>query len=162
MKRSRLIRVIVVAGLVCFSGFAEAAVWYVHADSAATRPDGTSWAKAFPDIQSGVDAAFDDLGGEVWVGQGTYTKTRSPVVIMKQGVSIYGGFLGYEPSSMGKTPGAASPAPTKLRSMASPSPMPWRKVIIPRIAVAGYTTMLCRQRWPIAYSLLTRLITAVG
>ncbi|HUW61796.1 MAG TPA: PKD domain-containing protein, partial [Candidatus Bathyarchaeia archaeon] len=50
-------------------------VWYVKIG---TSGDGYSWATAFGTIQEGVDAAFADCGGEVWVAAGTYTADVPP------------------------------------------------------------------------------------
>jgi hypothetical protein len=54
--------------------------------------DGTEWSKAFTTIQAGIDAAFDDGGGEIWVAEGTYSESMT----LKSGVSLYGGFAGKE------------------------------------------------------------------
>lgn len=69
-----------------------------HVDSASTAPipDGQTWATAFPDIQSAVNAASGASGGEVWVAAGNYTSTADPVLAMAQGVALYGGFSGIE------------------------------------------------------------------
>ncbi|NLN91811.1 MAG: right-handed parallel beta-helix repeat-containing protein [Candidatus Hydrogenedens sp.] len=71
-----------------------ATVYYVNASSAASKPDGSSWAKAYQDIQSAVDAAAKD--SEVWVAAGTYRSTSDIVLTMKEGVALYGGFAGNE------------------------------------------------------------------
>ena len=69
---------------------------YVDAGNTALPRDGRSWATAFTDIQSGVDTAQADGGGEVWVKKGTYIAATGPVVTMKPTVSLYGGFEGTE------------------------------------------------------------------
>jgi hypothetical protein len=53
--------------------------------------DGASWAAAKRTVQAAVDAA-QDAGGEVWVAAGTYAEH----VVLKTGVSLYGGFAGTE------------------------------------------------------------------
>lgn len=86
---------------------ASAAVWYVDKDNTAGPWNGTSWATAFKTIQEGIDAAFNDSGGEVWVAQGVYDEFRNAPngdesgqitgsVVMKSGVDLYGGFAGTE------------------------------------------------------------------
>ena len=70
--------------------------YYVNAASTAPNPDGSSWAKAYKDLQSAVDAAAAAGGGEVWVAQGTYTSNSDPVLTMKKNVALYGGFVGNE------------------------------------------------------------------
>ncbi|MCA1902147.1 MAG: PKD domain-containing protein [Candidatus Hydrogenedens sp.] len=63
------------------------------------EPDGLTWATAFPTIQEGIDKAYELGGGEVWVAGGTYDELRqnySGALIMRELVSVYGGFLGNE------------------------------------------------------------------
>ena len=74
----------------------DALHWYVNRESTSGNEGGTSWPTAKETIQQGVDSAFDAGGGEVWVAEGTYTATTDPVVIMREGVHIYGGFAGNE------------------------------------------------------------------
>ncbi|MCX7001133.1 MAG: right-handed parallel beta-helix repeat-containing protein [Candidatus Sumerlaeota bacterium] len=72
-------------------------VWRVDWESAAPLKDGKSWDTAFTTIQEGVDAAFNAGGGEVWVAEGTYkndSSTSNPEVLMRDHVSLYGGFKG--------------------------------------------------------------------
>ncbi|MCP4643386.1 MAG: right-handed parallel beta-helix repeat-containing protein, partial [bacterium] len=57
---------------------------------------GRSWSLAFGAIQEGIDQAALDGGGEVWVAEGTYTATTDPVVTVKSGAELYGGFTGSE------------------------------------------------------------------
>ncbi|NLN92059.1 MAG: hypothetical protein GX130_01950 [Candidatus Hydrogenedens sp.] len=71
---------------------------YVNAAGTAFTPDGQSWATAFQDIQSAVDAAWEQKGAEIWVAEGTYTNTEKSVVKMKEDVALYGGFAGTESS----------------------------------------------------------------
>jgi parallel beta-helix repeat protein len=71
-------------------------IYRVDAQSTAVEADGRSWATAYPDIQSAVDAAWAAGGGEVWVAGGVYTATSGPVLTMKERVAIYGGFSGTE------------------------------------------------------------------
>ncbi len=67
------------------------AVWYVDIDNASTQ-DGTGWLTAFTTIQAGIDAAFADGGGEVWVAEGSYPEA----IIISSNVMLYGGFAGDE------------------------------------------------------------------
>lgn len=86
---------------------ASAATWYVDKDNTGTE-DGTSWVTAFKTIQPAIDAAFVDGGGDVWVAEGNYGEPRTSVmhdppvdtgsVVMKEGVHLYGGFVGNETS----------------------------------------------------------------
>ena len=67
---------------------------------------GTSWADAMGDIQDAINSLADDKGtkGEVWVAKGNYVVTKlidqstgSPTsLLMKDGISVYGGFAGGE------------------------------------------------------------------
>ena len=84
---------------------------YVAAD-AADGGDGLTWATAYNDLQTAIDKVAennerDNGEGEVWVKTGTYSpKTRVggtddvyPLSFrMRDGVSVYGGFLGSEES----------------------------------------------------------------
>jgi hypothetical protein len=68
--------------------------WYVNA-SASGAGDGSSWADAFTSIQMAVD--YSDDGDQVWVANGSYFSPEPgdssvPVLRMKPGVDIYGGF----------------------------------------------------------------------
>jgi len=70
-------------------------VWFVDGDRPDDGGDGLSWATAKKTVQAAVDAA--GKGEVVFVREGTYTATGAdPVVVMKEGVKIYGGFEGYE------------------------------------------------------------------
>src|SRR5690606_37941362 len=70
-------------------------------DSAATGANnGYSWADAFTDLQSALAIAAS--GTEIWVAKGTYKPTtgtdRNATFAMKNGVAVYGGFVGTETS----------------------------------------------------------------
>ena len=86
------------------------AIYRVNINSPCTTGcDGSSWSKAFTDLQSALDAAgnFD----EIWVAQGTYIPTVDPfgnatpadprdkTFYIKSNVTIYGGFVGNETGS---------------------------------------------------------------
>jgi len=71
----------------------QAATWFVKPGGAGLL-NGTSWGNAAASIQAAVNAASSS--DEIWVAQGTYTSTANPVVNIKAGVSVYGGFLGTE------------------------------------------------------------------
>lgn len=53
--------------------------------------DGTTWEKAFSNLQVAVDAAAR-TGGQVWAARGTFYGS----IEMKEGVRLYGGFAGTE------------------------------------------------------------------
>lgn len=70
-------------------------VFFATEDGSGTG--GRTWDDAFGTIQGAVDEAWE--GCEIWVKQGTYTNPatdNSPVLTMKDGVKIIGGFQGYE------------------------------------------------------------------
>lgn len=68
--------------------------------------DGSAWNKAYKNVQAAIDKlAAGGQGGEVWVKTGTYQPSvymsgastdRSAAFVMKDGVSVYGGFEGNE------------------------------------------------------------------
>ncbi|NLN94396.1 MAG: DUF11 domain-containing protein [Candidatus Hydrogenedens sp.] len=74
----------------------EENIFRVNVKSRDEDPDGRSWATAYPDLQSAVDAAFASGGGEIWVAKGTYKSSLPTIVTMKEEVSLYGGFSGNE------------------------------------------------------------------
>lgn len=81
----------------CF--FAQAKRW--HVDSTAisrSNTDGSSWQRAFPDLQQALKVA--KAGDSIWVAKGTYYPTmgldRSISFNIPNGVSLIGGFKGVE------------------------------------------------------------------
>lgn len=74
---------------------------YVSAGVASTG-NGTSWSQAFKTLQEAISAAQD--GDEIWIAAGTYKPTVAPTgdiardrtFLLKNGVKIYGGFVGTE------------------------------------------------------------------
>ncbi len=68
-------------------------VVFVKGDATGAN-DGSSWADAFTDLQSGL--ALD--GVEIWVARGLYVpgNTRESRFQIRDGVRVYGGFLGDE------------------------------------------------------------------
>jgi hypothetical protein len=73
--------------------------WYVVPGGAGAK-DGTSWADAFKHPQDGIDAAYTSADfKDVWVKAGTYYRVSgSFVILLKTGVTVYGGFAGTETS----------------------------------------------------------------
>jgi len=71
-------------------------VVFVDADANGNN-NGTSWADAFNELQSGLDAA-EPTGKEVWVATGTYKPpaVRTASFQLRSGVNVYGGFAGTE------------------------------------------------------------------
>ncbi|NBB23089.1 hypothetical protein GVN20_27300, partial [Runella sp. CRIBMP] len=73
---------------------------YVNAANVNPSQDGSTWAKAFSNLQSGLNAAatsmFPDI--EIWVAQGTYKPgtLRTDVFKIPSKVRVYGGFVGTE------------------------------------------------------------------
>ncbi len=72
-------------------------VWFADRDSVAVTPDGLSWDTAFPHPQDAVDLAL--AGDQVWVAEGIYasldtTDPALPVLALKDGVDLHGGFGG--------------------------------------------------------------------
>lgn len=56
--------------------------------------DGTSWANAYANFQTAIDAAAS--GDSIFVAQATYQPASGTSFVMKEGVKIFGGFLGTE------------------------------------------------------------------
>ena len=74
---------------------ASGATYYVVPNGAGSK-NGTSWANAYADVQTAIDRASSDGGGEVWIAKGTYN--HGSAMTMKNNVAIYGGFAGTETS----------------------------------------------------------------
>ena len=85
----------------------------IRVDAAATGAnDGTSWADAFPELQSALAAA--QASDEIWVAAGTYTPDYDPATDthpgdreatfeLIDGIELYGGFLGTADPNGGET-----------------------------------------------------------
>jgi len=97
--------ILVVCGILLVTSIAQAqSVLYVD-DDAPPGGDGLSWTTAFSELQSALDAATSD--DRIWVAAGTYkpdydvntgthTGNRASTFQLKNGVVIYGGFVGNE------------------------------------------------------------------
>ena len=77
--------------------------------------DGSSWGKASGDLQKMIDElAAVDAPGEVWVAAGTYRPTTQIIegvqyaasFRMRDGIDVYGGFAGTEPSKADRKKGS--------------------------------------------------------
>ncbi|HSB36562.1 MAG TPA: choice-of-anchor Q domain-containing protein, partial [Thermoanaerobaculia bacterium] len=70
--------------------------------------DGTSWTDAYTDLQAALAASTS--GDEIWVAAGTYkptaTTTRTISFALKNGVGVYGGFVGTETMRSERNPAA--------------------------------------------------------
>ncbi|MBO9616244.1 MAG: right-handed parallel beta-helix repeat-containing protein [Dyadobacter sp.] len=71
----------------------NAAVRYVSLNAAGTN-NGTSWANAYTNLQTAIDAAVS--GDSIFVAQATYQPASGQSFVMKEGVKIFGGFMGTE------------------------------------------------------------------
>ncbi len=69
-------------------------VVYVAAANTAGAHDGLSWNTAFTTIREAIDIV--PAGSEIWVAGGMYTAVAGPVITLKPGVVLYGGFAGTE------------------------------------------------------------------
>lgn len=72
---------------------------FVKSD-AAPGGNGANWDSALISIQDGIDAVAAIGGGEVWIAGGVYSNEADPttkaMLVMRDGVSLYGGFSGGE------------------------------------------------------------------
>ncbi|MGV3696867.1 choice-of-anchor Q domain-containing protein [Flavobacterium sp.] len=70
--------------------------YFVNASAAGTN-NGLTWTNAYTSLQAAISVAI--AGDEIWVATGIYkpsTSSRSSSFVMKNGVSLYGGFAGTE------------------------------------------------------------------
>lgn len=96
-------------GVLCLSLFAfkmnAQTTYYVKTDGAGTAVTATSWATASNDLQSVINTA--QSGDKIFVAKGTYTPnslvntadaitSKDYAFVLKNGVSVYGGFAGTE------------------------------------------------------------------
>jgi predicted outer membrane repeat protein len=103
LSRATQLTFILLSTLFLLNNTQAATIYFVDDNSTAPLPDGTSWASAYPSIQSAIDEAVtnrapDDGPAEVWVAEGTYTGSDENVVEMAEYVDLYGGFSGSEAS----------------------------------------------------------------
>ena len=102
--------------LVCFlPAAATAGTLYVDADLSGGANDGSSWADAFQGtlgLQAALSAAV--AGDQIFVAQGTYLPTdtglRTEAFALKDGVAVYGSFLGTETSPDERPPFFTAPS----------------------------------------------------
>jgi parallel beta-helix repeat protein len=85
----RRVHTLILAVLTLVLCLTQAASAVVYVKKGTATQDGNSWETAYHSIQAGVNDAFA-TGEDVWVAQGTYVEN----ITMKNGVSIYGGYLG--------------------------------------------------------------------
>lgn len=101
---------------VCFAGSAalllvsSARAGVIHVSASATPGgDGSSWASALNDLQTALASAHS--GDEIWVAKGVYKPhptDRSASFVLRNGVALYGGFLGVEDSVLQRNPANTS------------------------------------------------------
>lgn len=79
-----------------------------YVNNTSSQGDGTSWEKAFNNLQQAIDAVYEKGGGEIWMAAGNYMPTkdnnRSRSFVMREHVAIYGGFVGNEKSKSERNP----------------------------------------------------------
>jgi len=93
--------VLLAAALAAIPSAAEAAtILRVDADVDVAGADGSSWDKAYKDLQDALDEASGGGSYEIWVAEGTYTPSvpagRDATFQLLDGVALYGGFSGTE------------------------------------------------------------------
>lgn len=92
----QLLRMVALLSFLAYAQVSFAATVYVLSSPTGSG-DGSSWENATSNLAEAVNNAVE--GTEVWVGQGTY----GPIAL-KDGVRIYGGFVGRESSAAESDP----------------------------------------------------------
>ena len=115
---------------------ADAAIRYVAQGGTG---DGSSWTQAMGDLQAAIDASA--AGDQIWVAKGTYSPTslvksnkpNSKAFIMKDGVSLYGGFAGTESTLTERAVGANPYDMTNATVLSADDDQPdvWTRIIDP-------------------------------
>jgi RHS repeat-associated protein len=105
-RRYQLLGLCFLVMLIAFSSNAQT-IRYVHAGATGAN-NGSSWANAFTSLQAALDVSLN--GDQIWIAKGTYkpikdingnanpTNLRTKVFLLRDGVSLYGGFSGTETS----------------------------------------------------------------
>jgi len=103
MKTKRLLVAMIMAclAMTSFNELCAKTIYYVKVNGTG---NGTSWTNAAGNIQDMIEKAV--VGDEIWVASGAYYPTkqtdandvRSKTFLMKNGVNLYGGFVGNETS----------------------------------------------------------------
>jgi hypothetical protein len=99
-------------------GAYEARPLYVKSDASGAN-NGSSWANAYPLLQTALAAAVNGPSNEIWVAQGTYSPGANPTDTfgLNSGVAAYGGFAGTE--SRFSQRASVNPAKTTLNGNGS-------------------------------------------
>ena len=75
-------------------------VYFVDKRATSGNQNGESWQDAYTTVQTAVDAV--STGSWIWVAQGTYSATGNPMLTMKDGIALFGGFSGDETTLGGR------------------------------------------------------------
>jgi len=98
---------LVLALLWALSAPTASAQIYVDADATGVN-DGSSWADAYTDLQTAIDAAA--AGSQIWIADGVYTPATAEDSLAfggaKDGLELYGGFSGTESTLSARDPEA--------------------------------------------------------
>ncbi|RYF18343.1 MAG: hypothetical protein EOO42_15255 [Flavobacteriales bacterium] len=107
-------------GMFCLSLYAvninAQTTYYVKTDGTGAAATATTWANASKDLQDVINAA--QAGDKIFVAMGTYlpnrpannlttvdAANRDNAFVLKNGISVYGGFAGTEADELQRTPG---------------------------------------------------------
>lgn len=82
------------------ANISHATIYYVNINTQGGAQDGSSWANAYPGLQSAL--VVSQYGDTIWVAQGTYLPStgtnRNISFTLKNGLKLFGGFSGIESS----------------------------------------------------------------
>jgi hypothetical protein len=113
-----------------------AAILRVKPDAPGPAHDGSTWQTAYTGVPFALAAAA--TGDEIWVAAGTYN--YGPALMLRDGISLYGGFAGGETAREQRDPGAHTATltvPSEVGSAIVAPPSVTRATVVDGFTIVG-------------------------